>query len=1322
MKLKKKSASHSWIVLSLGGLAALATALAFTAGKTTQTNAISDNGKYYPDYSTIDEALSAAGDLNEQLAEEGDVLLKNDGSLPFEGNERVSVFGIHSDNFCGGSDITMPEALRSAGFRVNPTLEKFYADDNSGTTTSGPSASASGFDDEAGYDKTSDTFALKSSVGESVNAYNDIGVIVVSRTGGEGADLPRKVPEEATAEDIATHKALATSVDEQGVTHTYKHYLMLSQAERAMIKYVEKKCKHVVVVVDSSNAMELNELKKDDKVNGVLWIGRPGEKGLNAVGKILKGEVNPSGHLVDEYPADLTADPTWVNFGDNSQVGDTNTYLTAKGATYYVNEPLLNKGGDATFTGTDYEEDVYLGYRYYETYYEDLYASDPAKASKWYEDHVAYAFGEGLSYSKFAFEIKGLYTDQDLATGLGDNVAGTQFDSSVDASGAKQTAKVKKIYVPVKVTNTGSFAGKQTVQVYVKAPYKKGGIAKGVHDLVGYGKSKTLRPGASEVVTVSFNVEDMAAWDYKDANADNVKGDYELDAGAYTVRAMASSHVDLATPIADREAYAEKTFTLDTSAHMHLDDFSGEELHNLFTTADQKYVGTGYDGKTLYNSLRTADMMKDGADAETLMSRDDFDGTFPEAVKTTTIAGAGENGNDVTANGLIFTDEVYAMWEAFRTPRVDYQPTAAVDTSSDGIRNYQKLEDKTSDPWYVNAVPNEWTQAASADKRTITIKAAAMAGLSYDDPKWVDFMNQLTYDELTGLFTNTRASTPAIAAIGKASSIDQDGPNNFDNLYQWCDEVVIASTWNVDLGNAEGQIVGSMGALTGNTGWYGPGMDFHRSAFAGRNNEYYSQDGIQGGYMAAAVVRGAQAKGMNAMIKHLAFNDQETNRGGMSNMVWASEQVIRQQELKMFTMAIQEGGALAGMSGYGRICGVVNQSNYRLNTNYLQDEIGWHGFMITDGFLGMRWCTTIDIMMRAGNQIVYRTEPWYDAVSGGWDATLRGGKGDASVGGAENLIQYYYARKNAKSVLYSTINSNANKNGFTDLALTGGALSDAQAGVTYNASVAIDPLTLGDSSCAYSIAEGALPSGLALDASTGAVTGTTTVEGAYSFTVKALIDNSVSKTAVYTLNVKSAFALVEGSDALDSAKVGAEFFAQYSSSVFTTEGGKYDTVTYAMDSGTLVPGLAVSADGKITGTPTQAGTFAFSIKMTATKTEAGSSGGAGSTKTTTLSFNVTITVAAADNPKTDPTSSGTSSSTPTSSTPTSSATASSSQATSSKPTSSSTVTPTSSATSSAGGSTSKGGCGGSIIGGSIAGSIAIVGLATALIIRKKKKN
>ena len=511
--------------------------------------------KYYPGFSTLEEAQKAAQDLNVELSAEGNVLLKNENNtLPLGIGSYVSVFGTNAYAPVGGGvasksnrkkAVTLADAREQEGFHVNKALATHYS--NQGVSaTSGPRSSGGAISDQFNnFDGT---------VRTSFGRYSDAAVVVLGRNAGEGSDVSRATGERATAEDIASHKQLATykkgsqgdtgggwpfSIDgNKGSTpvnrvdapaeeeaYTSKHALRLTEDERALIKDVKANFKKVIVLLNTSNVMEIGELKNDPRIDARRWIGRPGEDGLFGTAKILSGEINPSGKLVDEWPMDLTADPTWQNFGDNSQTGSSHKYYKADGS-LRCNRPQYKKdengnlipateetkskygsyftyeieqgaqSDDWTDLGVDYEEDIYNGYRYYQTRYEDRYANNPAAAKEWYEKNVAYGFGDGRSYTKFARNIVDVYKDEDRNHKVEHNLTSAELSSDTDE------AKVKKLYVEVNVKNTGSVAGKEVVQVYVKAPYTKGGIEKAAEDLVGYAKTSKLQPGQSERVVV----------------------------------------------------------------------------------------------------------------------------------------------------------------------------------------------------------------------------------------------------------------------------------------------------------------------------------------------------------------------------------------------------------------------------------------------------------------------------------------------------------------------------------------------------------------------------------------------------------------------------------------------------------------------------------------------------------------------------------------------------------------------------------------------------------------------------------------------------
>ncbi len=1181
------------------GCILLSATMAASLGATGIAETGASNNKYYNDYNTMDEALEAAAIMNLELSEEGNVLLKNDGTLPLDGNERISVFGISQDNLVGASgnnsvfgssEVTnsdgVADALLRAGFNVNPTLMNFYAADYS----------------EYGEE----TLSLPVEAKSSKEMYDDAAVIVISREGGEGSDLETVTSELVKADDDHLSLKQCTDddydekyegneeyFDEDGY-HYHKHSLMLTDSEEALIEYVTARFDKVIVVLNTSNVMEVDTLQDNDAINAIIDMERPGENGVDAVAEIMNGTVNPSGHLVDEWMSDLTTDPTWYNICYNEQNNSGQRLLSTDGSSAieptegYESDPDYNN-----YFGLDYEEGIYLGYKYYETYYYDVYMGNQAipegyedltkeeAATQWWEDNVTYAFGYGLSYTSFSFNAGVLYTDEALTTELGTEVSASLFNSDVDSP-----QEVETLYLPVTVTNTGDVAGKEVVQVYVSAPYTSGGIEKASVSLVGYAKTSNLQPGESETVIVSFNVQDMASWDYNDANEDGESGDYELDGGTYILRVMDSSHFDCATDLEDTtDAYDQVTFTLTETAHQHLDDYSENEVSNLFSEEDGSY--TDDDGYTLhYNSIRTSDLMEDEQYSQTILSRVDMVATFPQApvyIKT-----YDEDGNVVSAEGdRVFKEEVIATWYYY-----DYF------NLSNGYT------DQETDNWYIDeetlaTLMEGWTQEADNG-----ITFTDMAGVSLEDTEtWTSFMNQLTWDELCDLVELAGYSTAAVESVNKEEDTDADGPNNLNSTYVWCDETTISSTWNVVLAEKEGRIMGCLAMFSGVTGWYGPGMNTHRSPFSGRNNEYYSQDGIQGGYIAAAVVSGAQSKGVICYVKHFAFNDQETCRGGKVQFIFADEQTLRETYLKVFQMAIQEGGASGAMTGYARIGGIPNTSNYNLLTGLLADEWGWDGYLVTDGYVGWIEATELDLMVRAGNEMQLYTTPWVEELSGEWDAEANSVRITTEDGESYiSDLQYYYVRKAAMSVMYETANSTNNNNGFTEFTMPDQAFTAEQFITASEISVAIDAETLADSTAVYSVIEGSLPTGMTLDSASGAITGAPQEAGTYTFVVEAVIDTYVDKSATYTITVESAFYIDEDWDALDEAKVGVAFESKIESDTFTTADDRYDEVVYSISEGSLPAGLTLGENGAISGTPEAAGKYTVVIDCVATKT------------------------------------------------------------------------------------------------------------------------
>lgn len=493
------------------------------------------------------EAFANAQEVNLKLAEEGFVLLKNENAaLPMNKGARISVFSKNSVNLSyggsgsGGFDTSnnknLYESLNDAGFVTNPTLKSFYESSQSGPVRTANSSDLDNGDNQkiatAETPQSKYTDAVKNSYAD----YSDAALVVITRIGGEGFDLP------------------LYQGDSEGAVSPDSHYLELDQNEIDLLTAVtDGTFKRVVVVFNTPSSFEATFLKDSayaafaDKIDAAVWIGFTGSNGITALGEILNGDVNPSGRLVDTWAADFTKNPSFVNFGTGCLPDTTDKY---DGGMYY---------------SVDYEEGIYVGYRYYETRGE-------TDGEDWYNANVVYPFGYGLSY--------------------------TTFDWTVGDASASEIELGTTITVPVTVKNTGSVAGKEVVQLYASAPYTLGGIEKAHKVLVGFAKTKLLQPGESETVTVSFDPYSAASYDYRDANSNGFSG-YELEAGEYTLYVSRNAHE------------SEKAIALNLAADVQIgtDPTTDGEVVNRYTDSE--------------------DFLDSDWQLDTMLSRADWEGTWP---------------------------------------------------------------------------------------------------------------------------------------------------------------------------------------------------------------------------------------------------------------------------------------------------------------------------------------------------------------------------------------------------------------------------------------------------------------------------------------------------------------------------------------------------------------------------------------------------------------------------------------------------------------------------------------------------------------------
>lgn len=814
---------------------------------------IDENTSYEADFESKKAAYDNGNEVSRRICEEGFTLLKNEGAaLPLAQDEtKVCVFGKNSVSIStagsgsagkAAADTDIFKSLTDAGFTYNQALVDFYKDNTksgSGRTTN-PDDLDSGKEVTLSEGETPVANYDAYNIWDTCAGYSDVAIIVVTRIGGEGFDLPR-------------------SADGS-------HFLQLQKNERDLIdKVTQMNFKKVVLVLNTATTMELGEVDQNSGIDAILWTGYAGGNGMAAFGEILRGETaegqkfSPSGKTVDTYAADFTHSPVWENMGA-ALGGDAYTTSTTS---LITGQSVVNR--EAVYF-VDYEEGIYVGYRYYETAYAEAlkgnYDFD-------YDAEVVYPFGYGLSYTTFEWE---LVNRADIATVLGEKTAVT---------------------FQVKVTNSGNYPGRDVVQIYVTPPYTAGGIEKSAKVLVGFAKTNTLQPGESETVEITVDSPyEFASYDYSDANKNGFKG-YEIEKGAYTFAVSTDAH----TSVFDVNA------TVEDDIRYEKDPVTGNAVENLYTDNADETLNSDYE-------------------LGSVLSRADFAGTWP-----------------------------------------------ARRTEEEKNRNNQK-------DWLVEmqseiSAPN---RPEGEDEMPVTganfgISFSDLVGLDYNDDLWNKFMDQLTVSEMTSLINNGAFHTEAIARLGVPPTTSSDGAFGYVNfigdstVYGTCVypcAVVVASTWNVERAYEFGLAIGNEG-LVGNevgdgapyTGIYAPGLNIHRSPFGGRNCEYYSEDGLIGGMMAASYAEGCAQKGVYVTFKHFALNDQETHRSVSGLLTWATEQSMREIYLKSFEVAVKTAAsegvkAMGIMSSFNRIGMRWTGGDYRLLTNILREEWGYRGLVISD--------------------------------------------------------------------------------------------------------------------------------------------------------------------------------------------------------------------------------------------------------------------------------------------------------------------------------------------------------------------------------------
>ena len=922
---------------------------------------------YKSDFDSPSELYAYEEKKVAEIAEEGIALLENNGVLPLAKGTTLSIFSHSSvDLVSGGSgsgsgsfELTkdLKEGLENAGLKVNEALWNFYKSGAGSSYKRGTGVINYGADLDWSINECPLNVIKKdSAVMGSLSG--TVAMFVLSRTGGEGGDEAR---------DMAAFDG------ESG-----QHYLEPNKTELEIIKYLNDNFDDVILLINCNNAIELGWVKDYENISAVVNFPGSGRTGTYGLGYVLTGydadgqEISPSGHLVDTWVYDNFSSPAMQNMGDFRFAGTDY---------YYVN----------------YSEGIYVGYRYYETRYEDVLLGRANVGSYDYNGTVIYPFGYGLSYTEFEWS--------DFAM------------SEADADG--------KINISVTVKNVGDRAGKDVVQIYGQAPYL-GNVEKSSVVLVGFAKTKDLKPGASETVNISVDLKDLTSYD---VNANGGKGGYILDAGNYYISAASNAHEALNSIMLEKAEREGLALDMSKWVESKQDDSSFAEGEKMLGVHVQKeydsttYLVAGEGLQTIENQFK--------------------DTTLEDAVYLSR-----SNWSVMENNGLRYgtTSNI-----ADKTSKAEIGGTAFAATPSEQMKADLKS--------FFSLNPDEGKKIAEVVfGKNGDIDLIDLRGLDFDDPLWDELLDQITMAELSKLIDECGYCSPAVDSMNKPKVTDLDGPAGLNDIIAhgsmpigeglqamtWPTQYMLACTWNVDLAEDMGRGIAEDGLYAGVSGWYGPGINLHRTPFAGRNFEYYSEDVFLSGAFGYAEVNGAAQKGMYAFIKHFALNDQETHRDERGLATFADEQTIREIYLKPFEMTIlnntveifyneavkDENGKIIGyekketevpaataiMTSFNRIGKTWAGGHYNLITEVLRNEWGFNGFVLTDYEVGAGKGSYMDTLQ---------------SLAAGGDGKLKTVGMDALFG--FNIAQHPeyqgMGRDAAHHILYTVVNS-AGMNGF----------------------------------------------------------------------------------------------------------------------------------------------------------------------------------------------------------------------------------------------------------------------------------------------------
>ncbi|TCD54042.1 beta-glucosidase [Alloscardovia theropitheci] len=836
---------------------------------------------YYKPEHTRENIKAAEQDLANRITGEGTVLLKNDDStLPIKKGTTVSFFSINSGTRQASGSAMMSAAGGLLGGSGN-SLKNIF--ENAGISVNDILWNYYNSDETKGYGLAAGSVEFGDAEDFRIN---EVPLSVMQKKDGllksAQGTMPIFVWSRVAGEGRDMPRSMYNHADND--TDKKRSYLEPDTTERELLQYLNDNFDSVTVLVKSNAALQLDWIKDYPHIKSVVLA----QSLNNGVGKVFSGQINPSGKTVDTFEANALQSPAAQNFGDFEYV---------------------DKNGKFTnYNYVSYKEGIYVGYRYYETRYFDKVSGQGNAGDYDYNQQVVYPFGYGLSYTTF-------------------NHSNFTLEQGDD----------KNLTAHVTITNTGDVSGKDVAQVYMQSPYtdydKANGVEKSATQLVVIAKSKELKPGESETLSLTISKELMKAYDARGART------YILDAGDYLFTDASNAH----TATNNFLAHAGRT----TSDGMTEQGDSSAVA--VYTPANTSVDTTTYSTDQLTGE-KVTNKFDDAVGDVTYLTRSDWTGTFP-----THDGAVGDDGAQTKistwGNEINGTDgKSYTYSKKASSSLLD-----KLKSYSSGITDADKL---TS------------AQPVFGKKNGKTL--IQMRGLEFDDKAWNDLLDQLTESEYKELIGNSGYGVSAIESINMPFNYEADSASSWVYgaiRFTYPNIMTLAQTYNTELAQEFGKLRADEALLDKAAGLYAPSMNIHRTPFSGRNGEYYSEDAVLTSLMSQPEIQALTDKGIYTYIKHFAFNDQENHRGDrngqMSIATWLNEQSAREIYLKPFednlkltnTVKYVDNGKIAErsmratrgiMTSFNRIGATWTGGSYNLITGVARTEWGFNGAIITD--------------------------------------------------------------------------------------------------------------------------------------------------------------------------------------------------------------------------------------------------------------------------------------------------------------------------------------------------------------------------------------